>query len=149
LPNFSTDSKALPGKTVVGLERGPLSFVSTTEELLDRKVAAPVYKTENTTVGIRHVDHVAPSIRKKLAITSPTIGGLSVSIVRSWAQIMEFFFSWSITAFSRDTNSPCSQAASYKLHVYIQIYIFSIILSCLLSEQFLSSFYTLLISTGL
>jgi hypothetical protein len=30
------------GKQVVGLERGPLSLVSTTEELLDRKVAAPV-----------------------------------------------------------------------------------------------------------
>jgi hypothetical protein len=29
-------------KTVVGLERGPLSIVSTTEQLLDRKVAAPV-----------------------------------------------------------------------------------------------------------
>jgi hypothetical protein len=29
-------------KTVVGPERGPLSLVSTTEELLDRKVAAPV-----------------------------------------------------------------------------------------------------------
>jgi hypothetical protein len=29
-------------KKVVGLERGPLSHVSTTEELLDRKVAAPV-----------------------------------------------------------------------------------------------------------
>jgi hypothetical protein len=29
-------------KTVVGLERGPLSLVSTTEELPDRKVAAPV-----------------------------------------------------------------------------------------------------------
>jgi hypothetical protein len=29
-------------KTVVGLERGSLSLVSTTEELLDRKVAAPV-----------------------------------------------------------------------------------------------------------
>jgi hypothetical protein len=29
-------------KKVVGLERGALSFVSTTEELLDRKVAAPV-----------------------------------------------------------------------------------------------------------
>jgi hypothetical protein len=27
---------------VVGLERGPLSLVSTSEELLDRKVAAPV-----------------------------------------------------------------------------------------------------------
>jgi hypothetical protein len=26
----------------MGLERGPLSLVSTTEELLDRKVAAPV-----------------------------------------------------------------------------------------------------------
>jgi hypothetical protein len=36
---------SIPGTTrkkVVGLERGPLSFVSTTEELLDRKVAAPV-----------------------------------------------------------------------------------------------------------
>jgi hypothetical protein len=29
-------------KKVVGLERGPLSLVSTTEELLDRKVAASV-----------------------------------------------------------------------------------------------------------
>jgi hypothetical protein len=35
------DSRALQ-KKVVGLERGPLSLVSTTEELLDRKVAAPV-----------------------------------------------------------------------------------------------------------
>jgi hypothetical protein len=26
----------------VGLERGPLNLVSTTEELLDRRVAAPV-----------------------------------------------------------------------------------------------------------
>jgi hypothetical protein len=29
-------------KKVVGLERGPLSLVSTTEQLLDRKVASPV-----------------------------------------------------------------------------------------------------------
>jgi hypothetical protein len=37
---------SMPGTTrkkkVVGLERGPLSLVSTTEELLDRKVADPV-----------------------------------------------------------------------------------------------------------
>jgi hypothetical protein len=33
--------KKKKGKQVVGLERGPLSLVSTTEELLDRKVAAP------------------------------------------------------------------------------------------------------------
>jgi hypothetical protein len=36
----------IPGTTrkkkVVGLERGPLSLVSTAEKLLDRKVAAPV-----------------------------------------------------------------------------------------------------------
>jgi hypothetical protein len=48
----------------VGLERGPLSLASTTEEILERKVAAPVYITENTAVGIRHADHVAPYIRK-------------------------------------------------------------------------------------
>jgi hypothetical protein len=57
----------IPGTTrkkVVGLERGPLILVSATEELLDRKVAAPVYKTENTAVGIRHADHVASFIRK-------------------------------------------------------------------------------------
>jgi hypothetical protein len=55
---------SIPGttrKNVVGLERGTLSLVSTTEELLDRKVAPPVYKTENTAVGIRHADHVAPA----------------------------------------------------------------------------------------
>jgi hypothetical protein len=39
-PGF--DFRALPEKNVMGLERGPLSLVSTTEELLDRKVAAPV-----------------------------------------------------------------------------------------------------------
>jgi hypothetical protein len=58
---------SIPGTTrkkVVGLERGPLSLMSTTEELLDRNVVAPVYKTEDTTVEIRHADHVAPSIRK-------------------------------------------------------------------------------------
>jgi hypothetical protein len=37
------DPGSIPGhykQKVVGLERGPLSLVSTTEELLDRKVAA-------------------------------------------------------------------------------------------------------------
>jgi hypothetical protein len=61
LPGF--DSRHYK-KKVVGLERGPLSLVSRTEEVLDRKVAAPVYKTENTAVGIRHADHVAPFICK-------------------------------------------------------------------------------------
>jgi hypothetical protein len=39
-PGF--DSRHYQKKKVVCLERGPLSLVSTTEELLDRKVAAPV-----------------------------------------------------------------------------------------------------------
>jgi hypothetical protein len=41
----SGGSGSIPGTTkkkVVGLERGPLSLMSTTGELLDRKVAAPV-----------------------------------------------------------------------------------------------------------
>jgi hypothetical protein len=76
----------------VGQERGPPSLVSTSEELLDRKVAAPVYKTENTAVGIHHADHVATSISKKLAITSLTSDGRSVGIVRSRTQTMEVFF---------------------------------------------------------
>jgi hypothetical protein len=76
----------------MGLERGPLNLVSTTEELLDRKVAAPVYETENTAVGIRNADHMAPLYPPKLAITSPTSGCRSVGIVRSRTQTMEFFF---------------------------------------------------------
>jgi hypothetical protein len=44
LPDFLRKKKKRKErkKTVVGLEQGPLSLVSTTEELLDRKVAAPV-----------------------------------------------------------------------------------------------------------
>jgi hypothetical protein len=42
----------------VGLEQGPLRLVSTIEEL---KVAIPVYKTENTAVGIHCADHMTPS----------------------------------------------------------------------------------------
>jgi hypothetical protein len=37
-----SEEKEKRKKTVVGLERGPLSLVSTTEELPDRKIAAPV-----------------------------------------------------------------------------------------------------------
>jgi hypothetical protein len=41
-PEARVRFSALPQKKVVGLEWGSLSLVSTTEELLDRKVAAPV-----------------------------------------------------------------------------------------------------------
>jgi hypothetical protein len=39
---FSEKKKKKEKQIVVGLERGPLSLVNATEELLDRKVAAPV-----------------------------------------------------------------------------------------------------------
>jgi hypothetical protein len=49
---------------VVGLERGPLSLMNTTEELLERNSSGSGLETENTAVGIRHSDHVATSIHK-------------------------------------------------------------------------------------
>jgi hypothetical protein len=64
IPGTTRFSGEKKGKQVVRLEWGPLSLVSTTEELLDRKVAGPVYKIENTAVGIRHADHVASFIHK-------------------------------------------------------------------------------------
>jgi hypothetical protein len=86
---------SIPGTTrkkIMGLERGPLSLVSTTEELLDRKVAAPVQKTEK--YGQRDPSSwpLGTFYPDKLAITSPTSGGCSVGIVRSRTHTMEFSF---------------------------------------------------------
>jgi hypothetical protein len=52
-PGF--DSRALPKKKVMGLERGPLSLVSTTEELLDRKSSGSFL--ENREYGRRDPSH--------------------------------------------------------------------------------------------
>jgi hypothetical protein len=41
--------------------------------------------------GIRHADHVAPSIRRKLELTSLTSGGRSVGIVRLRTEAKEFY----------------------------------------------------------
>jgi hypothetical protein len=41
----------------------PASWIQLRSNLVE-KAAAPVWKTENTAVGMRHADHVAPSIRK-------------------------------------------------------------------------------------
>jgi hypothetical protein len=48
----------------VGLELGPPNLVSTIEELLGRKSSGSGLETENTAVGTRHSDHVAPSLPK-------------------------------------------------------------------------------------
>jgi hypothetical protein len=47
-----------------------------------QKAKVKIFLSYNTAVGIHHAEHVAPSIRKKLALTSLTIGGRSVGIVR-------------------------------------------------------------------
>jgi hypothetical protein len=75
---------------VVGLERGPLSLVSTIEELLGRKCSG--YGLESREHGRRE-----PSLwprgnlyPQKLALTSPISGGRSVGIVRLLTQATEF-----------------------------------------------------------
>jgi hypothetical protein len=78
------------GKQVVGLERGPLSLVSTTEELLDKKSSGS--SLENREYGRRDPSRWPRGTLypQKLATTSPKGGGRSVGIVRSRTQTMEF-----------------------------------------------------------
>jgi hypothetical protein len=76
----------------MGLKWGPLSLVSTTEELHERRSSGSGLENREYGIGIHYADHVAPSIRKKLALASPTRGGRSIGIVRSRTQVMEFFF---------------------------------------------------------
>jgi hypothetical protein len=49
-------------------------------------------ENENTAVGIRHADHVAPLYPQKLALASLTSVGRSVGVVRSRTQATEFSF---------------------------------------------------------
>jgi hypothetical protein len=76
---------------VVSLERGPLSLVSTTEELLGRKSSG------GSGLESREYGRMDPSRwphgtlhAQKLALTSPTRGGRSVGRVRSRTQEFNF-----------------------------------------------------------
>jgi hypothetical protein len=78
---------------VVVLERGPLSLVSTTEELLGRKIIG--FALGNRDYGGRDPlrwERDTHYLQKLL--TSPTSSGLSFSIVRSRTQATEFFLLW-------------------------------------------------------
>jgi hypothetical protein len=57
---------------------------------LEENVAAPVYKAENTAVGIRRAEQATSSILKMSTLTSPTSGSRSVGIVRLRTQATEF-----------------------------------------------------------
>jgi hypothetical protein len=75
---------------VLSLEQGPLSLVSTTEELLERKYSGaglenPDYGRTGSAVPTTR----QPSIHRKLALNSPTSGGRSVGIVRSRTKATE------------------------------------------------------------
>jgi hypothetical protein len=75
---------------VVGLERGPLSRVSTTEELHGRKINGSglemwEYGRRDPLRWSRGTFHL-----QTLALNSPTSGGRSVRIVRWRTQAMEF-----------------------------------------------------------
>jgi hypothetical protein len=74
----------------VGLERGPLSLISTTEELLGRKSSGS--GLENQVYGRRDPSRWPRGklYPQKLALTSPISGGNSVGIVRSRTQATEF-----------------------------------------------------------
>jgi hypothetical protein len=64
--------------------------MSTTDELLEGKSSGFGLESREYGHRNRHSDHVAPSISKKLALTSPTSGGRSVGIVCSRTQATEF-----------------------------------------------------------
>jgi hypothetical protein len=75
---------------VVGLERGLLSLVSTTEELVEWKVAALGLENQEYGRGdpLRWTrDTLYPL---QLALTSPTCGGRSVGMVRLRTKTTEF-----------------------------------------------------------
>jgi hypothetical protein len=75
---------------VVGLERGPLSLVSTTEELLRRKGSvAGLENREYDRRGFRRWPRNT-LYHQKLALTSPRSGGRLIGIIRSRTQAMEF-----------------------------------------------------------
>jgi hypothetical protein len=79
-------------REVVGLERGPLSLVSTTEELLERKISG--FGLESLEYGRRNPSRSPRGTLHppKLALTSVTSGGHSVNIVRSRTQATELIF---------------------------------------------------------
>jgi hypothetical protein len=84
----------------------PLKYFSWDFECFEI-VAAPVYKTEIMSVRVYHADYSTFLYLQKLALTSPTIGGHSVGIVRSRTQAKEFKFKFEcfvLSIYFRETS---------------------------------------------
>jgi hypothetical protein len=69
-------------------------LLSTTEELLERKISGSGIENEITTVGIRRADHTTPLYYQTLALVSPAINGSSVGIVHSRTKTTELLISY-------------------------------------------------------
>ena len=80
---------------------------------MNKKVAAPVQKTETNGRGDRCADHVTPLYPQKLALTSPTGGGRSVGIVRSRTKATEFSLVSLVLLCTSD--QLVAQAATYRI----------------------------------
>jgi hypothetical protein len=77
---------------VMGLQRGPLSLVSTIEELLGRKSSSSGLESREYGRGDPLCWPCKTLYPQKLALTSRTSDGRSVDIVRSRTQVMELSF---------------------------------------------------------
>jgi hypothetical protein len=85
--NFTT----LSVESIVGLERGPLSLVSTIAELLGRNNSGSGLENREYGRGDPMRRPRNTLYPQKLALTSPTSGGRSVGIVRLRTEATEVF----------------------------------------------------------
>jgi hypothetical protein len=107
---------------VVGLERGPLSLVSTNEELLERKSSGSGLESQE--YGRRDLSRSPRGTfyPQKLVLASPTSGGRSVRVVHSRTQATEFvvcctifcevmtcILNWSLPTFLGNILPPSSR----------------------------------------
>jgi hypothetical protein len=78
---------------VIGLKRGPLSLVSTIEELLGRKSSGSGLESQEYG-GRDPLRWPSGTLYPQKTLTYPTSGGRSVGIVRSRTQATEYSFSF-------------------------------------------------------
>jgi hypothetical protein len=115
---------------VVGLERGSLSLVSTTDELLERKNSGS--GLESREYGCRDPSRWSRSTiyPQKLTLTSLTSGGRSVGIVRSRTLATEFSLFFFIKNFQSKCQYLCSSYGIPSFYSQLSIYtVFSFVSS--------------------
>jgi hypothetical protein len=111
-----------------------------------KEVWAPVWKVENTAVGIRHADHVTP-VSKNCHFNSPTSDGRLVGIVRWRTKATEFFFYYDNREYAYlDTLSfVSSPSLSVKFYLSIIIIIIIIIISIIILMSCMFSYEVLVV----